>query len=370
MMLVRASAAAIALAAPLGAEAAPSEALVEATSSRWTAAGDAIVTEARVRAADGSIATVIQLGGSRDGIGMRFSHLPEPLAPGDLVTLDGGAVRGVRRAAAGPLPAGGTARYGVQRTTRSLRPLLPASGCLAFSYDRAGTQRLEQDLEWEAIDRAFDAWSVAAESCAVLAFGRALEDGRPAARDGVSTVHFRDDRWCRPATEAEPELCFPPEVAAVTRVVFVDDPLDPADGVILETDIEINTADYTFVVGGEDLAALDLQSVATHEIGHALGLAHNCGTGTEAWPADHAGVEVPACDGAAPEVLDATMYYEVRAGDARAQTLEAVDREALCSTVRGAICNAAPTGGCAAGGGGSLLLALLALAGLRGRRRQ
>src|SRR5262245_14197907 len=89
---------------------------VTGASSRWS--GDVIITETRVRDETGSTTTVLQLGGSVDGLGMIFADQPAPSHIGHTVALDEG-----------------TATYGVQRTARSGKPLWRASGCIELVYD-------------------------------------------------------------------------------------------------------------------------------------------------------------------------------------------------------------------------------------------
>jgi uncharacterized protein (TIGR03382 family) len=190
----------------------------------------------------------------------------------------------------------------------------------------------------------------------------------PDGRDGVNTIHFRDDTWCRPASGSDPELCHDPSAAAVTRVLYIDEPVSPRDGEILEVDIEVNAVGFTFASDGRP-DAIDLPSAAAHEIGHALGLDHNCGVEGSVWPLDREGNPVPSCESASPELVNATMYIQVEPGSVTMRSPKPGDVDGLCSSV-GAVCVNEITGGCSAGGGSaSLLVVLLALVAFRFRYR-
>jgi hypothetical protein len=268
---------------------------------------------------------------------------------------------------------GEDAVYGVQRTQRSRIPLWRDSGCVDFAVDAAS---IAADAG-RVIDTAFAAWTDATRTCGSVSFVTHREPNVAAARDGVDTIVVRADRWCRPASAGEPEQCYPPDVAAMTRLSFIDDPSDADDGRILEADMELNAVSFDLLLPGQSAPAgstktpIDLQSVVTHEAGHVLGLAHDCGIDANDWPTDHANRRVPACSGLAADssVAAATMYYTIAPGDTRARTLEAGDVQGACAMARGLECTRDVEGGCSAGGSPSWLGALFGLVGLRGRAR-
>jgi hypothetical protein len=147
---------------------------VVATRAHWS--GDAIVTEADVRAADGTITTVVQLGGAVDGIGMTYSHVPAVVRTGDAVELRGEAKRTLSGAASWAVSdvvhvaaaAPGTAVYGIQRTTISGRPLYRDSGCIHVVYDASS---ISPDAA-TVLDEAYGAWLTATATCGGLAITR------------------------------------------------------------------------------------------------------------------------------------------------------------------------------------------------------
>lgn len=365
-MIARVAFAYVLLAASGGAAAYASGGVVESATSRW--AGDMIVTDVVVRGDDGSRTTLVEHGGSVDGIGMSVSHR-DTFRAGDRVTVDARGrahrIAGIERTAPGTL-AHAVAGIGVQRTSRSNRPLYHATGCVNFEEDARGTAKLEN--EWRAVDAAFSAWESASANmaCGGVRFTTTVVQDAPEGRDGVNTIHFRDDSWCRPASLGELEVCHSPEAVAVTRVLYIDEPSSPRDGEIIEVDMDINAVGFTLSTDGR-AAAIDLQSAVTHEIGHALGLDHNCGVEDGAWPSDRDGTPVPSCEAVPADLAAATMYVQVNPGETTMRLPKASDTTGLCEAV-GGTCETEVTGGCSSGPGSRGAFALVVLALVAGRQ--
>lgn len=370
--------------------------------SRWTADQSAIVSEVSVRASDGSVVVMHQLGGSVDGIGMIVSHHPRPLEKGQRVraALSATGTSYVLREvlAREPAPSDSAtyasvlaedpviARYGVNRTNATQKPIYWPSGCIYMAYDAAGTSDISDNDEFAILDQAASEWETETSVCSGLAFSSTLVTQPGVGRDRLNTVVWREDRWCRPATATTPEVCHDPNAIAVTQVFYIDDAQSPRDGEIVEADMEFNGVNFAFTVDGVSLGQAarlaDLQSTMTHELGHLLGLTHNCWTNLEEPPTDHEGRLVPSCGEVLPgsEAAEATMYYLQEEGETKKSSLETSDVLGSCATMGHRACDRVVHGGCSAAPGQArqglvqvaVFLALMLLLGrLRpGRRYQ
>ena len=120
------------------------------------------------------------------------------------------------------------------------------------------------------------------------------------ASDGRNTLGFVHDWVARG---------FDPEAAATTDVVYA---VMDGDARIVEADILVNAEAHRWSLDGAG-DTRDLQSVLTHELGHALGLLHPCGE-----------EGAPACDGS----FDGSLMHPEYMGVAR--DLSASERDGLC----------------------------------------
>lgn len=146
-------------------------------------------------------------------------------------------------------------------------PLFWNRPCVGFSLQRDASEQVSLAQAESVFEKAFATWEKAAceggnpgiqisytgtVECAAVEYN--TDDLRNA-----NIVMFHDDEW--PHSGAG--------VLGLTTVTF-----SRSTGEIYDADMEINTADNEFVMTDKS-PALDLISVATHEAGHFLGLAHS-----------------------------------------------------------------------------------------------
>ncbi len=265
--------------------------------------------------------------------------------------------------------------------------------CLDITaYLGAPPDRLTADVFEGATRAAAATWSKGSITCTGLelrAFTAASAEG-PAAYDGTNRLTFRNDEWCRkPVQPQKSKECYDRSALAITSVFA-----NKQDGRILDADIEVNAVNFCWA----DLVAnptdgkgcQDIQNTLTHELGHLIGLDHNClvPNNDRRSPVDHLGQAVPRCADATATMRQATMYPSVKPGAVERRNLSDDDRLAACQIYPVAapqMCREDDGGGCSVAsdvhrrGRGAAFrhvagtlwpLAALLLLGLRRRRQR
>jgi hypothetical protein len=313
---------------------------VTAAASRWTADGSRIVTEAIVRAPDGTLTAVSQLGGHVGDLTMRTLPGPALIAPGmevELVVREAHSLAGVRSLAVedvvvihdefvrtGPTPGGEYLRW--------------KSGCAKLGIAAEGTRAVAGDTERAVFDSVLAEWN---DNVAACSYMNVVSEGpladQEVGTDRINVLKFRDVTWCRPAIDDDPARCYSPQSAGITTVVYVDDPGNPRDGEIVDADIELNGVDFAISVEGVTLddgsCLADLANTLTHEVGHLLGIEHTCRVAGDPPRVDDQGNDVPLCSATSdPLITEATMYNFQSCGETKKQSLSPDDIDAICGT--------------------------------------
>jgi hypothetical protein len=177
-----------------------------------------------------------------------------------------------------------------------------------------------------AASAAAGAWSSGQLSCTFLDIKvtASFDPTRAAGKDSYNVLVFKNP-WCEPGQDTPCQ----PDALAVTSVWA-----GTSTGTIQGADIEVNAenvvwADFDTHPGQ---GKQDLQNALTHEMGHLIGLDHNCYTPTSdpLHMTDNAGMLVPLCATAPADVQDDTMYTKADSGDLTKRTLAPDDIQAVC----------------------------------------
>jgi len=321
--------------------------------SRWVRGGTAIVTESVLRLDDGRQVTVRQLGGSVDGIAMVSIPAPTLLQAGDRVSAQvvvardrrGRESRLVERLWAAPeggtsgSSATGGTRMPFVRTvaTRTRAPLAWESGCAIVTFHADGTSHVAGDGEFAEMEATVARWLDATGGCSYLDLRLAEPERREVGLDGTNLVIYREENWCRPATDDDPEECYDPSAAGLTTLFFIDDADSERNGAILDADIEMNAVDFAIALDGDtthpERCASEISNTFTHEVGHLMGLDHTCFAGGERLEDDQGELQ-PNCDPSdalSAEQREATMYNFQECGETIKATPEADDVAGICA---------------------------------------
>ena len=237
----------------------------------------------------------------------------------------------------------GEARAYVREVTSAGVPIAWSNPCVAMNLgldDHAPFLTAEDLLR--ASTQALETWSYPQLACTDIHLSLEVHAGETlgAAYDKQNIIAFRRDTWCRtptPINDAgvpEPD-CYPSSALAVTSIFKKVN-----SGEILDTDIELNAVNYAWsdlVLHPESAtgATADYQNALTHEIGHVLGLDHNCYTVNDGPTRldDNTGTPTVDCYNN-PDlplaVAAATMYPSVGLDDTARRTLTPDDELGVC----------------------------------------
>jgi len=177
-----------------------------------------------------------------------------------------------------------------------------------------------------AASAAATTWSKGSQSCTYLDIKvtASFDATRPSSADPYNVLVFRNP-WCDPAKPADCQ----PEALAVTSVFAGRN-----TGIIHDADIEVNSENFLWgdLEAQPGVGKQDLQNALTHEMGHLIGLDHDCYTpnSDKFRQTDNTGTPAPFCISADPVVVESTMFTKAEFGDLSKRTLAQDDINAVC----------------------------------------
>jgi hypothetical protein len=217
-------------------------------------------------------------------------------------------------AAVALLPVSGALAYRTSKTDSGAELHWPDSSFpLRYSFSSAGSQDVGPDATHSAWAAAQATWQ--AVDCAYVTYATPGSSSASQATNGDTTTLaiFYENSWFQGADSA---------LAITTPVYTVD------TGEISDADTVFNGYLYDWAVNG-DANKTDLQSVATHEFGHALGMDHPCEIGGANGAPDCCDYSQGGCT-PKPEYYVTTMFPATDPGNTMERTLAEDDIAGIC----------------------------------------
>jgi hypothetical protein len=154
------------------------------------------------------------------------------------------------------LPTSAYLKFGYAIDGRSAVLHWPDGQAIAYMSGNRGAGPVSATDFRDAINRAVATWEGVSSSTIRFA-ATGVSDRPPADNDGVTLLAF----------DSRPELDRTLGATSYT--------IDAVNGLILEADVFFNAAFPWSVAAGGQAGRYDLESIATHEIGHLVGLGHS-----------------------------------------------------------------------------------------------
>jgi hypothetical protein len=196
------------------------------------------------------------------------------------------------------------------------------SNYVRFRLHEGAAPGISQESVAQLVDQAFATWS--APRCTNIAFELdGTTDQESELGDGSNTI-----QWLRTGWKGRG---YNPDAAGITEIEYEK----TEDGVwhIVEADILLNANHHEWTVGIGAEGQRDVLSVLTHELGHAIGLAHPC--------EPDGALQAPDCANGDFDETD-TMFPEYHP-----------DQSRLTDDARDGVCFLYPGEGCSGEGGQS-----------------
>lgn len=185
------------------------------------------------------------------------------------------------------------------------------------------------------------AWSARQHACTYLTLSMSMSPNPTplVVPRRLTCLVFREGQWCKLRNDGSCSTS--PDDRSVydsSVLMLTSSEVNNKSGSMTRASIEVNAVDFTWAdlvvhPERERSTTQDLQNALTHELGHFVGLDHNC-TGPGIDPAlmlDENDEPAPACDDAPLPILEATMYPTAPHGDLQKRTLAADDLNGLCT---------------------------------------